>query len=465
MHNNFKINSWREFQTELKKKSRKKRSVVKYGKAAGIVAALFFIFYVTGIGGIDFFNPGPQKENSRADACSTDSTPEADNTDRLFTNQDLQTLSAAQSFINIRKKTLTVKYNNSMVEVETSLDMPLQTYILSQLEHLKTLTRGKPQRIGIVAMDPRSGAILAMAGFDLSDPCKNTCVVGNYPAASIFKIVTAAAAIEQCGYTPHTPLYFNGGKYTLYKRQISEKKNRYTNKVSFSKAFADSINPVFGKIGSLYLGGDVLKQYADSFGFNNTVLTDFSFDTGRVVITDKSYQWAEVGCGFNKTTTISPLFAAMVTSTIVNSGTRTIPWIVRQIKDPQGNLIYQKQTSTTPRAVQEKTAHTLMKLMNETIQTGTASKSFRGFKRDTTLSRLTLGGKTGSLYNRSHTVKYDWFTGFGREKNGDRQIAVAVIVGHRKYIGTRACRYGRMIFKQYFKKYFASQKNHGAQRG
>ena len=64
---------------------------------------------------------------------------------------------------------------------------------------------------------------------------------------------------------------------------------------------------------------------------------------------------------------------------------------------------------------------------------------------------LIIGGKTGSLYNREHTVKYDWFTGFGEKKGTDSKIALSIVVGHRKYIGTRAAAYAKMILKQYFK--------------
>ncbi|MCP4022266.1 MAG: PbpA, partial [Desulfobacteraceae bacterium] len=86
------------------------------------------------------------------------------------------------------------------------------------------------------------------------------------------------------------------------------------------------------------------------------------------------------------------------------------------------------------------------------ISRGTAKKAFRGHSRDATLSKLVIGGKTGSLYNKEHTVKYDWFTGFGKEKKGNRKIVLSIVVGHRKYIGTRASQYGKKILKLYFKK-------------
>ena len=63
---------------------------------------------------------------------------------------------------------------------------------------------------------------------------------------------------------------------------------------------------------------------------------------------------------------------------------------------------------------------------------------------------LQIGGKTGSIDNASHDVRYDWFVGFARERAGKKQVVVAVMVGHQKYIGTRATEYALMALSQYF---------------
>jgi hypothetical protein len=94
----------------------------------------------------------------------------------------------------------------------------------------------------------------------------------------------------------------------------------------------------------------------------------------------------------------------------------------------------------------------MMQIMQKTVTSGTARKSFSNSSKDPVLSKLIMGGKTGSLYNRERTIKYDWFTGFGKEKNGDKKIAMAIVVGHGEYIGTKSSAYGNMILKHYFKK-------------
>ncbi|MBU0462868.1 MAG: PbpA, partial [Proteobacteria bacterium] len=266
-----------------------------------------------------------------------------------------------------------------------------------------------------------------------------------------FKIVTAAAAVETLGYKPQTQLHFNGNKYTLYKRQLKDVKNKHTNKTSFSRAFAESINPVFGKIGKNYLGKEKLDHYADAFGFNQIIPAELPFLSGTFKTNSKEYHLAELGSGFNTDTTISPIFGAMLISAIVNSGNIILPSIVEHVTDFDGQIIYKNKITPYKTAILPQTATTMMQLLEKTITKGTAKKSFKGASKDKVLSKLLIGGKTGSLYNRDNTIKYDWFTGFGKDKTTNKQIALSIVVGHGEYIGTRASDYAQMILKQYFK--------------
>ena len=352
---------------------------------------------------------------------------------------------------------ITGSREDQSLTIETGLNPRLQQSLLDEISHLKTLTRAKPEIIAMVVMAPDNGQILAMAGFDATAPGINPCISHKYPAASLFKIITAAAVVEQGLMGPNTPLFFNGGKYTLYKRQLKKVRNRYTTTTTLEKAFSQSINPIFGKLGAHDLGGEQLKTHALKFGFNQPMPTEFNADSGAITVTDRPYQWAEVASGFNKTTTISPLFGAMITATLLNHGTLPVPYLVETITTEQGQTIYHRPPPEIRRAVTEKTADTVMKMMTHTITTGTAKKAFRHYRRDKVLTRLILGGKTGSLYNGDHTIKLDWFTGFAREKKGTEQIVVSVLVGHGQYIGTKAGTFARQIFKEYFSDYFTSR--------
>lgn len=352
--------------------------------------------------------------------------------------------------LNSKNTRFFVDTANESYTVHTSLDPRLQEKMAAVLDHLKTLERGKPQRIAMVAIDGDSGLVRAMAGFDLDDPDANPCTAADYPAASIFKIVTAAAAVDTLGYSDHTPLYFNGQKYTLYKRQLKETRNKYTTRVSLAQAFADSINPVFGKLGKNDLGRQKLNHYAHAFGFNQGPETDFEFIPSRFSVTESDYHLAELGCGFNRQTRISPVFGAAMVSTVLNQGNLLVPRVVDRVTLSDGSLVYKSKTEIFKHPIRPETARTMEKIMQKTISSGTAKKAFRRHQRDKVLSTLVIGGKTGSLYNNERTVKYDWFVGYGREKKGTKSLIVSVVVGHRKYIGTRAGTHARTLLRTYF---------------
>lgn len=448
MHTHRKELSWRDFQAEYIKqgKPQGRRSIV-VKRAVGLLAACFIIFFI-GFQAVSYFTSGTDRTGK--EKIATPSKPELPQK-KYISKTRLSEIIHSTPFVRTDKNIFFIDTPGENYKVTTSIDIYLQEYLLGVMKQLKKRTRGKPQRIAIVAMESDTGKILAMTGFDLDDPDTNPCIESDYPAASIIKIVTAAAAVETLGYKPYTQLYFNGNKYTLYKRQLRDVKNKYTYKISFSRAFAESINPVFGKIGKNYLGKERLDTYAEAFGFNQQIDAEIPFTSGSFETTDSEYHLAELGCGFNNNTTISPLFGAMLTSAVINSGNVMLPSIVEHVTDSDGEIIYKNTKSTYKTAMRPETAETMVALMKKTITSGTARKTFRGASRDAVLSKLVIGGKTGSLYNKEHTVKYDWFTGFGEEKNGGRKISLAIVVGHRKYIGTRAAAYAKMILKQYFK--------------
>ena len=449
-------NSWRNFQASYILKKKKKSSFFNFIKTVAVLTILLIV-----IAGIFIFKPlifdelkilDNKKTLQKTDDNIIESQPHTKvKKPILLSKQQLNSIIKEINFNTTDKNIFFTDTPEESYKITTSIDVNLQGYLLSKMNRLKTLTRGKPQRIAIVVLEADTGKIIAMTGFDLADTNANPCIAPIYPAASIFKIVTASAAVQSLNYNPDTQLYFNGNKYTLYKRQLKDVKNKYTYKISFSKAFAESVNPVFGKIGKNYLGREKLDFFASAFGFNQDVNFELPFVSGNFMTNNKEYHLAELGCGFNHETTISPVFGAMLSSAVINSGNIMLPGIVEHVTDSDGKIIYKHEKKKYISAIEPKTAETMIKLMERTVSKGTARKTFRGASRDKILSQLIIGGKTGSLYNKEHTVKYDWFTGFGKDKKTKKTIALSIVVGHRKYIGTRAPAYAKMILKQHFK--------------
>jgi peptidoglycan glycosyltransferase len=437
---------WREYQDNLKRAADKKRFLNKTNKLFILVIALLFVFYgiFGGLGEKSF-------SHFLADyfSSSHDNKIHARlNYGKLIDKSSVQDLLKDISFVNLKDKSFDFFSDGRKFRIDTSLDLELQDFLLKELK-LDT-----SRYIGIVGMDPATGKVLSMVGFDKTDPSNNPCVDSRFPAASIFKIVTASAVVEKCGLNPGSKLSYNGRKHTLYKSQLKDRINRYTNRITFRDSFAQSVNPVFGKIGVLYLGKNTLEKYAEAFDFNKNIDFEIKIAPSSVYLSDEPYQWAEVACGFNNKTKMSPLHGAMMASAIINQGSIMEPTVVDQIINEKGEIIYRNRLVAINQAITPRASNVLNQLMAATIRSGTCRKAFRGYRKDNILSKLNIGGKTGSIDNKSHDARYDWFVGFAEEKDGPKKIALSVIVAHEKYIGLRASYYARIAIKKYFRSYF-----------
>ncbi|MDM8550889.1 penicillin-binding transpeptidase domain-containing protein [Desulfobacterales bacterium HSG2] len=371
----------------------------------------------------------------------------------LVDKKEVRDLLDSQLFVNLKTKDFYFVSEEQRLHVETTIDPLLQNFIMEKMD--TTTSR----HIGIVAMDPYSGRVLSMVGFDREDPNNNPCVDSIFPAASVFKIVTAAAAIEKCGFESDTKVTYSGRKHTLYKSQLKKKTRRRLKSITLRDSFAQSINPVFGKIGIHELGKTALEEYADAFGFNQDIDFEIPLAPSVFSISDETYHWAEVASGFNRETTISPLHGALIASAILNQGQMIEPVIIDEVRDEKGDAVYQGDMVPFNRAITPDASDIMNELMQATIKSGTCRKMFRGYRRDPVLSKLTIGGKSGTISSKDRKSRYDWFVGFAEEKDGPEKIVTAIVVAHGKYIGIRSAKYARIVFKEYFSNYFSSQES------
>jgi len=424
---------WRRYQSALRYQADKRKSISRIP----IYVLLFFLVLLCVKGVFTLLDISLDFKNNRNKVVSL----QVEGIDRHVLRQVLD----PDLFFNLKKNTVFFQTGAQRVEAVTSIIPYLQQTIIDSLD------RDNSQDIGFVAMDPDTGRILAMAGYNRDNPKTNTCVMADFPAASLFKIITSAAAVETCGLSPDSRLCFNGRKHTLYKSQLTDKKNRYTNWTTLRDAFADSINPVFGKLGKNRLKKDTIERYAMLFGFGNEIDADIPVEPSVFSINDDPYNWAEVASGFNKSTRISPLHGAMIASVIAGNGIRVTPSIIDMVKD--GNrVVYRRPPPEKKHVISASTAFSLKKLMHATITEGTAKKAFKGYRSDPVLSHLEIYGKTGSINNNPEQIRFDWFVGFATNKKNGKKLAAGVIVAHKKYIGTRATEYFKKVAKAYFSK-------------
>lgn len=441
--------NWREYQLKLKKQDVLWRSL----RRIPLYAALLVLIILAGQGLVALIdtalNAPPKNDTALQTPEDTAGPGLGIHIDKGIDKQTLRHIFNQIPFATACEKTFDCQDGGTVYQIKSSIDPRLQEYIIDHID------RKNSKHFGFIAMEPDTGRIVSMVSYDRNNPDANVCITSEYPAASLFKIITAAAAIEKCGFNPQTPVTFNDNKYTLYKVQLKDRVNKYTQQISFQESFADSVNPVFGKIGQNCLGKSLLESYAAAFGFNTRFDFEIPLAPSTLTIKDTPYHWAEIASGFNRQTLISPLHGALLMAGILNNGELVEPTLIDAIqKDDQ--IVYQRNTQKIADIIAPSTADTLKQLMNATIVSGTASKAFSKFKKDKVLSRLNIGGKTGSINNNAEHLKYDWFAGFAEEKNGKNKLVIAVLVVHQDYIGIRAASYSRMAIKEYFENYYAS---------
>lgn len=336
-----------------------------------------------------------------------------------------------------------IRGEDRQVRVEYTLDNNLQN------EAQKLLNRYKPDYGVIVVMKPNTGQILALVSYERNyEQEENWALKATFPVASVFKVITATAAIEKSNFSPEDRVSFNGGFHTLYKRNVFEDKiNRWTHWMTFRQAFARSINTVFGKIGFHSLSPEDLLSYAVKFKFNQPIYSDLPVETGMAHIPmEKSFAVAEVAAGYTRNNLMSPVHGALIAGAVVENGTIMEPYIVERVLDDEGSLIYQAEKIVGSVAMNQETSLKMRELMQETVITGTSRRHFRQFFRD--YQDVEVGGKTGNLTSQSPRGRCDWFVGYAMR--GDEKLAIATLTLNKKYWTVKSSYLAQSLIREYF---------------
>ncbi len=314
-----------------------------------------------------------------------------------------------------------------------------------------------PDYGAFVALDAESGKVLSLISYSREKaPSDHLALRASFPSASVFKVVTATAAIESRKIAPETVIPFNGRNHTLYKGQILKSGiTRWTHFITFKDAFAHSINTVFGKVGAFTVGSSGLRTYADRFGFNRKIAADLPVQEGRAPIPDDTWGLAETASGYTVENTMSPLQGALMAAAVANNGVMMEPFVVQSLSKADGSSVYLGAPKVAGVTMDSSTAHQVRKLMKETVLHGTSKGSFRGFFKSS-LALLDVGGKTGSLTGYSPKGKYDWFVGYAGSPN--QKIAVAALTIHEKQWRVKSSYLARRAIESFYKEAF-EQKN------
>jgi len=287
----------------------------------------------------------------------------------------------------------------------------------------------RPPFAAFIAIEPKSGKVLALADFRqerLGD--KPIWNAGTYPAASIFKLVTAAGALEKGLLNSQSLVSFKGNQYRLGPHKLRESKNR-DQRTQFDEALGKSNNVVFGRIASNLLGSQILRHYSEAFGFNQAIPFDYPIEMSKATIPEETYELARCGAGFGAVT-LNPVHAALIAACIANQGLMMKPYLIERIYHPNGKLYHQARPEFFARPIQKKTARDLGRMMLRTVEDGTAAKIFHR-QGKLLLQKISISGKTGSLSGDHPPGIYDWFIGFAPAE--DPQIAFsAMVINHER---------------------------------
>lgn len=268
----------------------------------------------------------------------------------------------------------------------------------------------RPPYSAFVALEPRTGKVLALVDYS-RDPSANGGIwrKATYPAASVFKIITAACALEKGALHTDSFVTFRGNQYRMGPAKIN-KPSKWDRQTQFDEALGKSNNVVFGRIASQLVGTPTLRKYSEAFGFNQPLPFDFPVEISRANIPEGTYELARCGAGFGEVT-LNPLHGALIAACIANQGIMMRPYLIETIRDAEGEVLYGAQPAAWMNPITSKTAGDLSRMMRRTVEDGTASKIFQRYGQEL-LKKMVVSGKTGSLSGENPPGLYDWFVGF-----------------------------------------------------
>lgn len=244
----------------------------------------------------------------------------------------------------------------------------------------------------------------------------NRALQGTYPPGSVFKIITAAAAIEN-GLGNDT--FISEPEWEIDGGVVRNAGGNAYGEVTLAEAFAVSCNVTFAKI-AVQLGEDKLMDTAKRLGFNtNFTFKDLMMYNSSYPQAESDYElaWSGVGQGRD---TVTPLHMAMIAGTVANGGQMMQPKILAGTRVMDGRATLNTGSNVLKNALNEQTAQVIKHMMEQTVQSGTAT----GAK----MTDLVVGGKTGTaeVTTGGTIAPHSWYAGFIDDEQHPLCIAVVV---------------------------------------
>ncbi|MFF3916763.1 peptidoglycan D,D-transpeptidase FtsI family protein [Streptomyces sp. NPDC001852] len=300
----------------------------------------------------------------------------------------------------------------------------------------------------VVALEPSTGKILALASYpsydpssfagysdndakawnklqkanNPADPMLNRALRETYPPGSTFKVVTAAAALENGLYKSadeqtNSPLPWTMPGTTT---QLKNEGNIPCKNAPLRQALQYSCNSVFGKIGS-DLGNAKMLAEAKKFGFDSEQFVPVRSNASVFSDNMNQSQTALSSIG-QYNTAATPLQMAMVASAVANDGKLMKPYMVDELESSNVDPVEKTQPEEMSRPLSPANAQILQSMMQTVVEKGTGTNA--------KITGVTVGGKTGTAQHgvANSANPYAWFISFAKLPDGSSPVAVAVVV-------------------------------------
>jgi peptidoglycan glycosyltransferase len=292
----------------------------------------------------------------------------------------------------------------------------------------KILERGRVSLGHVIVMEPRTGKLRAVVSTDTEQfPIDRT-----YPAASLIKVITAAAALHADPAVANRTCRYVGSPWRLTRARLDPP--RHGNESSFRKALAISNNQCFAQLAVHTLGSAALVDAIGRFGFLEPPAV--GYPAGSVDPGEDRFALGKLGCGLAGTR-ITPLHAAQLVGVLYDGQ-------LRELIDVEGA----RPSRPNRPVITPELAEELREMLVDTTARGTARRAFRDPRGLPLMGSVRVAGKTGSLSGRDPTGRYEWFAGVAPAENPE--VAVAVVIVQNDLWWRNASQIAASVFKAHF---------------
>jgi stage V sporulation protein D (sporulation-specific penicillin-binding protein) len=279
--------------------------------------------------------------------------------------------------------------------VYLTIDQVVQFIIERELDRVMQETQAKAATI--VAMNPKTGEILGLANRPTYDPnhygdfspnlWRNIALSNSYEPGSTFKIVTAAAGLQEKA-VRQTDSFYDPGYAEVQGRHIRCWKAGGHGSQTFLEVVKNSCNPGFIAVG-LRLGKDVFYNYLEAFGFGKHTDIELPGEAKGILIAREQAKPINIATmSMGQSVAVTPIQLLSALSAVANDGVLVKPQIVREIRSKDGNLVKTSQPEVVRQVVSQETAQELKGILEQVVADGSGRNAY--------ISGYRIAGKTGT---------------------------------------------------------------------